>query len=355
VAIQFEQPLTAGTVLVRSDVRSQNYVQGSAGWIIEADGDAEFNSVVIRGGQVVGGTALYYSGTPAAGNLVMSISATAGTDSFGNAYTAGVGIYGTGRTLTVKGSTGDTAVLSAAAPSGIAESSAPGLVLSKASGDVTAASLTEFDDTFSRGVYLRSPSPLDVDSSGEGVDYGAMRMTGRFHGSDPQILLAAGSVPDAPDGGIWVNGTFFDAEGRITAYGGNFTTFTPTVGNTGGATWSTRTGWWCQVGGMRFVCIYLVASGAGSGSGIVTVSVPFNVDRSTRQVLTLHGETVGVNGGGTGIRGGECVFFTGGSGGTADRLRVDDRDGDGENNILGADILNNTIITIQGWLREDGF
>lgn len=49
MAIEFVNPLTAGTVLVRSDIRSQNYVPGTSGWIIEADGDAELNDVTIRG------------------------------------------------------------------------------------------------------------------------------------------------------------------------------------------------------------------------------------------------------------------------------------------------------------------
>jgi hypothetical protein len=93
MAIQFVNPITAGTVLVRSDVRSQNYAAGSAGWIIEADGSAEFNDVTIRGGTVVSGTALYYNGSPGAGNLILSIAAQAGTDSYGNAYQAGLTSY----------------------------------------------------------------------------------------------------------------------------------------------------------------------------------------------------------------------------------------------------------------------
>lgn len=101
MAIEFENPLTAGTTLIRSDIRSQNYVAGSAGWIIEADGDAEFNSVVIRGGTVVSGLALYYNGTPALGNLILSIAAAAGTDSFGNAYVQGMGVYGPDGTIQV--------------------------------------------------------------------------------------------------------------------------------------------------------------------------------------------------------------------------------------------------------------
>lgn len=38
--------------------------------------------------------AFFYSGTPAAGNLVFSIASTAGTDGFGNAYNAGIIAYG---------------------------------------------------------------------------------------------------------------------------------------------------------------------------------------------------------------------------------------------------------------------
>lgn len=48
-------PITAGTVLIRSDIRSQNYVAGTSGWIIEADGDAEFNNVNVRGDLLVTG------------------------------------------------------------------------------------------------------------------------------------------------------------------------------------------------------------------------------------------------------------------------------------------------------------
>jgi hypothetical protein len=50
VGFTADQPITAGTTLIRSDIRSQNYVAGVSGWIIEADGDAEFNNVFVRGG-----------------------------------------------------------------------------------------------------------------------------------------------------------------------------------------------------------------------------------------------------------------------------------------------------------------
>lgn len=111
-----ENPLVGGTVLRRAAIRSPNFVTGVSGWTINQDGSAEFNNVVIRNGQVVSGTALFYSGPPALGNLVASISAAAGVDSFGNAYKAGVNTYGAGgsyinllnNTVSIGASSGDT-------------------------------------------------------------------------------------------------------------------------------------------------------------------------------------------------------------------------------------------------------
>jgi hypothetical protein len=133
-------------------------------------------------------------------------------------------------------------------------------------------------------------------------------------------------------------------------------TYTPTWGNVGSATFSTNTGYYYILGDMVFVNVYSVCNVSGSGAGIVTVTMPTNVDRTIRQALLVHAESVGVNGGGAfTTRGGQCAFFTSGSGAVADRLRVDDRDGDGESNLLGADITSTTggsLINIQGWYRK---
>lgn len=88
-----ENPVVGGTVLRRAAIQSPNFVTGSSGWSVNQDGSAEFNNIVIRNGQIVSGTALYYSGAPALGNLVASVAAAAGTDSKGNAYLAGVTDY----------------------------------------------------------------------------------------------------------------------------------------------------------------------------------------------------------------------------------------------------------------------
>lgn len=134
-------------------------------------------------------------------------------------------------------------------------------------------------------------------------------------------------------------------------------TYTPAVGNGGSATWTTRAGSYYILGDMVFVDIFLSASGVGSGSGIVTVDMPTNVDRTIRQTMVVHAESVkltnaSVPSPASTTRGGECVFFTSGTGATADRIRLDDSDGDGEGNLLGQDITATSLITIQGWYRK---
>lgn len=54
MAIEFQNDVTAGTVLVRSAIQSQNYVAGASGWSIFQDGSAEFSDVTIRGSLITG-------------------------------------------------------------------------------------------------------------------------------------------------------------------------------------------------------------------------------------------------------------------------------------------------------------
>jgi Right handed beta helix region len=81
-------------------LRSPNYVTGVSGWTINQDGSAEFNNLTIRGTfkgtnfEINSNGAFFYSGPPAAGNLIASIANTAGTDSHTNAYLAGLTVYG---------------------------------------------------------------------------------------------------------------------------------------------------------------------------------------------------------------------------------------------------------------------
>lgn len=145
------------------------------------------------------------------------------------------------------------------------------------------------------------------------------------------------------------------SDGQFRIYGGNSPTpYVPAVGNGGSVTWTTRTGYWWRLGKMVYVNIHLTVNVAGSGAGIVTVDLPTNPDRSTRQILVMQTETIGSGGNAAShIGGGECTFLTTGSGATADRLRTDEGGATGrENNILGNDLLNGGVIIIQGWYRE---
>lgn len=45
----FNNSILSGTVLARENIQSEGFVAGSSGWIVERDGDAEFNSIVVRG------------------------------------------------------------------------------------------------------------------------------------------------------------------------------------------------------------------------------------------------------------------------------------------------------------------
>jgi hypothetical protein len=144
-----------------------------------------------------------------------------------------------------------------------------------------------------------------------------------------------------------------DSSGQFRVYGGNTPTpFTPAWGNIGAATFNTNGGFYWRIGKMVFVNIYTSINVAGTGTSIVTVDMPSNVQRAARQCLTIHTESVGSNGSATsGIRGGEVVFFTSGTGATADRIRVDNGTSF-ESNIQGVDLLSGGTLTIQGWYRE---
>jgi hypothetical protein len=142
--------------------------------------------------------------------------------------------------------------------------------------------------------------------------------------------------------------------GELSVLGGTtWTPYTPSWTNVGSATFTTNTGYYWKLGKIVFVSGYAVVNAAGSGTSVVNVTMPSTVDKSTRQVLTFHGETIGVNGGGTNtFRGGEVTFVVGANNATADRIRVDDNDGDGEQNLQGQDLKAGSQLAFQGWYRE---
>lgn len=234
--------------------------------------------------------------------------------------------------------TGAYAKLDPSAPSGIAFTPGPGLALGGMSGDVEPGSLTEFDDTFTRGLYLRTPSPVADPFASEGEDYAALQMTGRFHGNDPKIVLVA----DGPASFISINGTIFDRNGQAISYGIQ-NTYTPVLGNDGTATYSSRRGWWYRLGPLVIFNAYFVVNAAGSGAGNLTLTAPVNLDRVNRQSTFCH--TEGLTAGNNGSI--EAVAFTSGAGTTFDRVR----NSTGAN-LTGADLLANGILDFNGWILE---
>jgi hypothetical protein len=335
--------LGGGGALVRPAIKSPNYSPGLAGWTIKRDGSAELNNVVIRGGTVVSGLALYYNGTPATGNLIMSISAAAGVDSFGNAYVKGVGLYGTSGTLTAKDSAGNATLLSGNVGGGGVLSALPGLAFQLASNTGDPASIGGLDDGSHANLALLLTSPSPVVGGLPGTNFAQIYMVGADSG--PTMIAMDAANVQVNSGAFNIN-----SSGEIDTYGFNTThSFVPAVGNAGTATWTTRSGYWLRLGPLRFVNINLVVNAAGSGAGIVTVTLPFNVERTLRQTITMHTESVGPNGSHVGD--GECVFFAGGGGAVSDRLRTSSNDGTNRDlNLTGADLLAGGSITIQGWV-----
>lgn len=179
----FKNEITAGTTLIREAIQSQGFQSGVQGWTIRADGSAEFNNVVIRGGTVVSGLALYYDGTPALGNLIMSISATAGTDAFGNAYVEGVGLYGASGELVAIDAAGNTATVSGSLPVTGLLAALPGLALQpvfNAGGDPGSIGALDPGTHTDFSLLLASPSP--VLGGLPGTDFSQINMVGHYSG-----------------------------------------------------------------------------------------------------------------------------------------------------------------------------
>lgn len=106
MGMPFGDPVTgAGGVLVIPSIHSPNFVHNTSGWSIGQDGSAEFNNLTVRGtfygtDYIISAAGIFfYNGTPATGNLIISIAAMAGTDPYGNTYPQGVAIAAAPQTM----------------------------------------------------------------------------------------------------------------------------------------------------------------------------------------------------------------------------------------------------------------
>jgi hypothetical protein len=177
----FSNPLNAGETLILDSLHSPNYDPGMMGWSINKDGTAEFNSVVIRGGTTEGGVALYYSGTPAHGNLTGSIASQAGIDPFSNNYLAGFTSYGTDGSYIEQWENGNAQIV-VQPPSKATHDFAPG--------EITALSFVETvgDGIISAELILNSPSDNNV----PGGDTNSSITLANGNGGDSVISIDGG-------------------------------------------------------------------------------------------------------------------------------------------------------------------
>lgn len=362
----FSNPITGGQgALVRPAIKSPNYNPGVDGWSINKDGSAEFNDLTIRGTFrgtefIINSSGYFiYDGTPANGNLVISITSASGTDSFGNAYLEGFTSYGDplGNDVTTQLVGGLLSFVSNSTGA-LASFDFSGMVL---------------DDTTTITKYLNSRLEYTLTT-----DHPVFNDPGGLYwaqGDSVQRYLRLTSGDDTSHNAafVWLFGEDASSNppyiridngaggqcdatitGQFTEYNDNtFDTYTPTVTGAGTATWSTRTGWYQRIGKMIFFTAYLSANGAGSGTSVLQVSAPTSIYRGTRQVVAMNVESLSVAGTGSFNSNGHAVAFTGGSGATFDRLRTSRNNANNvDENIQGNDIINGTIITITGWYRE---
>lgn len=163
--------IRAGFIKTTEFISSENYVAGTSGWIIDGNGDAEFNSVIVRGdiesGNWNGASPANLSSVPdAAATAGFYLDSSAGAAQFegniwvgGNLIMDGSGVFRTGPTTAARVSipAGGSAI-QFLAPSAstfvVQRSTAPsggdGLVVG-----LTAGSQIEFDDV--GGVYVPDP------------------------------------------------------------------------------------------------------------------------------------------------------------------------------------------------------
>lgn len=408
----FRNSILAGLTLIREAIRSQNYEEGVEGWAINADGTAEFSDLTVRSSngsgdtiELANGEVLVYDGGVLVGKLSASIPGLlVGRDTLPQVYVysvAGIGrvefdanspaagirsaltmaIFGAGTPtenislqLQGPGVTGATDRVELLLDSQNADgSSQANMVARIAAGG---PNLFVFDRTggasFVRWVVAPpagSSSALSVQAqsghTGALVQVSKSGLNRLLVNPDGHLsLLPNGSASfavmyaetdlnqTAPyqryvrDG----NNMFVtDAAGVVQTYGANaFTTWTPTISGGGSATFTARDGFMQRVGKMVFVQAYFSVNAAGSGSTVVTMSLPISPWRggvnSRRQNLPGGARDGSVAGAGP-ISG---LVFGGGSGAVIDRI-VNSAGTD----VTGAMLTAGSVWTFEGWLRED--
>lgn len=351
---------------VNSRIMSANYVANSSGWIIRNDGFAEFNNVTIRSGNTISGTALYYSGTPASGNLFLSFASASGTDSFGNTYPKGVGIGPATAPQVVMNTNGSAGYIQFPTHRPIENTVAQllvGVVNSGAANEY--ASLQMKGPTVTGATDYSSLSLNSQNNDGSSNANLALKTGTASFIMDQDVITLTGPrltiLPTASGSSVIyanaatghtgnlfraaINSTDYftvDSNGVLATYANqNFSTYSPISSGHGSGTFSSKTGWYQRIGKMIYFTAYFTMSVAGSGPTPWAFSAPTSIDRTTRQVVFGHMESGGAPGSIS------AVAFTGGSGVMFDRVRSSTGV-----NITGGDLTVSAIVTFSGWYRE---
>ncbi|MEV6165808.1 hypothetical protein AB0L71_28615 [Streptomyces sp. NPDC052052] len=209
-----------------------------------------------------------------------------------------------------------------------------------------------------------TPGSLEsgINSDGE-MQLGYLVLKPPTHGpTPPEITLAVGPsgeqqwyagpltlLAEGGNGYTYIAGDV-SVTGRLAVTNTAYETYTPTVGNAGTATWSTRDGWYYKLGTMVFFQAYLVASAAGSGTTGITISLPSTPWRGSanrRQYFGIYAG--GIAAGTNSAVGGHAVGLIqpDGSGAQLDQVR-----GATDIQLRGNNIGATSTFTINGWYRE---
>lgn len=379
--MQFQDELAGGTVLIRPALQSPDFVTGVSGWSINVDGSAEFNNVVIRGSDtepaiVVGPdngpqVIIYNTGV----NGVVELP-TNDPNEQTPARLASV-VYN-------QGAATERLAVELQGPAHDVNSERIALQINSAAADLSTPANVAFFDVGSQNLILYMDDdrvqvnealqvtpedgdtniPLFVDGfppagtsiavirrDGSNVlninNDGNLQATPTVANASSAFFLnaASGHTGNLLRGAVnSVDQFVVSPAGVLSTYAANaFTTYTPTWTGIGTATFTQNTGWWVRIGKLIFFAVYATVNAAGSGASVVQVTAPTSIDRTTRQVVVCHTESLTAGNNGTS----SLLAFQSGSGATWDRIRNSTN-----GSITGADLLATGTIVATGWYRE---
>lgn len=158
-----------------------------------------------------------YSGTPASGNLVVSIAPAAGTDGFGNAYKAGVTIYGTTGSTVQSTVVGSVAVTNLG--TGDAAESSPGSLTTSTIGSGASRSIISV---------LRSPlvsgssQVAQLQLQSQSVNLTSVQATASLDAPSIQLISSVNTSLVLGDNAGLTNSSFFVSAGGLAAVSNGF-------------------------------------------------------------------------------------------------------------------------------------